>query len=82
MLFLDSAFKNTVGGKSCLNDYLETLSVNDGKTGESKKKVKIPRKIGNTAVAILTYVADNNLPFLLSKEAMKKAGTKILQEIN
>ena len=40
-------------------------------------KVAIPAKIGNTQVKILTDVVKTTVPLLLSKDAMKKAGTKI-----
>ena len=49
----------------------------DGKTVSSLKSVSIPAQIGKREVSIKTDVIDNELPLLLSKEAMKKAETKI-----
>ena len=49
----------------------------DGKTVSSLKSVSIPAQIGKREVSIKTDVIDNELPLLLSKEAMKKAQTKI-----
>ena len=89
---LDSGCTKTVCGASWLDSYTETLSecdrkkiiwsksevkFGDGKTVSSLKSVSIPAQIGKREVSIKTDVIDNELPLLLSKEAMKKAETKI-----
>ena len=43
----------------------------------SQFRAEIPAYIGNKRVLISTDVVDTTVPLLLSKEAMKKAGTKI-----
>ena len=53
------------------------MKFGDGKTVSSLKSVSIPAQIGKREVSIKTDVIDNELPLLLSKEAMKKAETKI-----
>ena len=40
-------------------------------------KVTIPAKIKNTNGSIVTDLVNNDIPLLLSKEAMKKANTQI-----
>lgn len=40
-------------------------------------RVKIPAKIGNKEISIVTDVIDSTIPLLLSKDAMKKADTSI-----
>ena len=86
---LDSGCSKTVCGVSWLNNYFDTLSVNDRikivdiksdtkfKFGDCKTAEKIPVRISNMEGDILRDVIDNKLPLLLSKEAMKKADTKI-----
>ena len=49
----------------------------DGITIESTKIVKIPAQIGTRSVNITTDVIAHELPLLLSKDAMKKAKTRI-----
>ena len=49
----------------------------DGETADSLKSVIIPAQIGNSVIMIQTDVTSNELPLLLSKDAMKKANTKI-----
>ncbi|MEL7342919.1 MAG: hypothetical protein AAGM67_20720, partial [Bacteroidota bacterium] len=44
---------------------------------ESMYKVMLPAQIGNTNLAIKTDVVEADIPLLLSKNAMKKAGTQI-----
>lgn len=47
----------------------------DGKVVYSVKSVKIPAKIGNTKCNIETEVVPANIPLLLSKTSLKRAGT-------
>ena len=49
----------------------------DGKCYEATRKVAIPAMIGHTEVQIETQVINCDLPLLLSKNSMQKAGTKI-----
>ena len=49
----------------------------DGETVGSLKSVIIPAQIGNSEIMIQTDVISSELPLLLSKDAMKKANTKI-----
>lgn len=46
----------------------------DGVTVISHKQVSIPASIGTKRVEIVTEVVDNDIPLLLSKASMKKAG--------
>ena len=48
----------------------------DGETVGSLKSVIIPVQIGNSEIMIQTDVISNELPLLLSTDAMKKANTK------
>ena len=52
----------------------------DGKVVYSVKKVKIPAKIGNTKCNIETEVVPVNIPLLLSKTSLKRAGTVLDME--
>ena len=67
-------------------DQLREVKYNDSsnsfKFGSDQKfsslyKATIPAKIGNKNVKITTDVVNTTVPLLLSKEAMKKAGTEI-----
>ena len=49
----------------------------DGATVGFLKSVTIPPKIGNSEIMLQTDVICNELPLLLSKDAMEKASTKI-----
>lgn len=49
----------------------------DGRKVKSMQKVLIPAKIGTSNVLIETDVVNEDIPLLLSKETMKKAGTEI-----
>ena len=53
------------------------LKFGDGNTVQAIKEVKIPAQIGNKEVDIHTDIINNELPLLLSKDAMKKAETTI-----
>ncbi|CAL9707805.1 unnamed protein product [Knipowitschia caucasica] len=52
----------------------------DGKVVYSVKNVKIPAKIGNTKCNIETEVVPVNIPLLLSKTSLKRAGTVLDME--
>lgn len=52
----------------------------DGKVVYSTKKFKIPAKIGQTNCHIETGVVSANIPLLLSKASMKRAGTVLDME--
>lgn len=52
----------------------------DGKVVYSVKRVKIPAKIGNTKCNIETEVVPVNIPLLLSKMSLKRAGTVLDME--
>ena len=49
----------------------------DSKCYETTRKVTIPAMIGDTEVEIETQVVNCDLPLLLSKNSMQKAGTTI-----
>ena len=49
----------------------------DGKLIYSKKRITFPTIIAGKDVFLRTDVVSNDLPLLLSKEAMKKANTQI-----
>ena len=49
----------------------------DNKMIKSIRKVTFPAVIANTKVSLSTDVVDYNIPLLLSKESMKKAGVQI-----
>lgn len=52
----------------------------DGKVVYSVKKVKIPAKIGTIKCNIETEVVPVNIPLLLSKTSLKRAGTVLDME--
>ncbi|XDV39471.1 hypothetical protein PO909_008715, partial [Leuciscus waleckii] len=54
----------------------------DGKVVYSGKRVKIPAKIGNMKCNIETEVVPINIPLLLSKTSLKRAGTVLDMEID
>ena len=49
----------------------------DGSKVQSLKKIKFPAYVGQRKVFIVTDVIPNEIPLLLSKESMKKAGGKL-----
>ena len=49
----------------------------DSRKVQSKLRVTIPAKINSTDVSIVTDLVNDDIPLLLSKEAMKKANTQI-----
>ena len=53
------------------------MKFGDGNTVQAIKEVKIPAQIGNKEVDIHTDIINNELPLLLSKDAMKKADITI-----
>ena len=53
------------------------FKVGDGKLIKSNKKVTIPTVIADQKVMLTTDVISNDLPLLLSKEAMKRGNTQI-----
>ena len=58
-------------------DSFKTFKFGSGMVYQSQFRAEIPAYIGNKRVLISTDVVDTTVPLLLSKEAMKKAGTKI-----
>lgn len=44
---------------------------------ESKKKIRIPCKLGKTLFSIETYVINGNIPWLVGKETLEKMGAVI-----
>ena len=90
---LDSGCVNTVCGKSWLNkfmgdsDYCEgelpmeesnkMFRFGNGKSFKSKGKVDIPANLGSHKVKINADVVDLDIPLLMSRNTMKKAGTKL-----
>ena len=59
------------------SDSNRTFKFGSDRSFESIYKVKIPATIGSNELFIETDVVDTHVPLLLSKEAMKKADTKI-----
>lgn len=77
----------TVSGKKNVKSMRKTeiqshrpFKFGDGKVVYSVKKVKIPAKIGNTRCNIETEVVPVNIPLLLSKTSLKRAGTVLDME--
>ena len=74
-------YKNSLDEKDQANIVYEpsrrTFKFGDSKVIKSTHKAYIPGYIGNRKVHIETEVVDKELPLLLSKEAMKKAGMMI-----
>ena len=58
-------------------NYSSSFSFKDGNSETANKSVTIPARIGNEDIMIKTDVIENDLPLLLSKEAMKKSDVKI-----
>jgi len=46
----------------------------EGEVFESKGKLRLPARIGSKSVIIETEIIDANIPMLLSKESLKRAG--------
>ena len=59
------------------SDSSSSFKFGSGKRYHSLYKVKIPAKIGSKKLFISTDVVEAEIPLLLSKDAMKKAGTEI-----
>ena len=53
------------------------FKLGDGKIVTSEKCISIPCKIAGERLNVVTDVVKSEIPLLLSKESMKKAGTKI-----
>ena len=53
----------------------QVFKFGDGKALESKGILRLPARIGSKPVTIETEVIDANIPMLLSKETMKRAGS-------
>ena len=65
--------------KSLIGDYHTdaTFTFGDGKTVNSSKRVSLPCWIGGMKANITTDIVQCNVPLLLSKKSMKKAGMVI-----
>lgn len=70
-----------------MSDLMKTETVScrpfkfgDGKVIYSSKSLKIPAKLGETKCYIETEVVPANVPLLLSKTSMKRAGTVLDME--
>ena len=86
---LDSACNVTVCGENWLDNYLQSLSRCDrrkfqqkdkfggGRMLKSGGKYWLPVVIAGKEVTVRTEVVKSDIPLLLSREAMKKAGVKI-----
>lgn len=89
---LDSACCTTVCGQTWFNNYIESLKGEDRKKCFNSKKVfkfgggtclksygefSIPAVLADKSVTIQTDVVESDIPLLLSKDAMKKAGVKM-----
>ena len=88
---LDSGAGKTVCGESWLKVYEDALQsqseeltaesirfrFGDGEPIESVKRVLIPAEIGGSSVLLDAYVVPSNIPLLLSRESMKRAGMSI-----
>lgn len=85
---IDTACTRTVCGEKWLKDYQNTIAdemkqfyshkpfkFGDGKVIYSMKRVTIPAVIGSTQCDIDTEVVCADIPLLLSKASLKKAGT-------
>ena len=59
------------------SDSKSTFKFGSGDKYPSLFKVKIPATVGSKEISICTDVVETDVPLLLSKEAMKKAGTEI-----
>ncbi len=76
MLYRDSSYDRRVAcPPSC-----RSFRFGDGKVVYSTKKLKIPAKIGQTSCHIETDVVPANIPLLLNKASMKRAGTVLDME--
>ena len=88
---IDTACTRTVCGEKWLNNYLKycddsavssvyskkPFRFGDGKIQYSFQKVKLPAKIGKTRCNIESEVVKADIPLLLSKASLKKAGTQL-----
>ena len=88
---LDSGTSGTIWGTKWYECFLETLTDTQRKTivkegvrtlkfGNGNKlksfyKVSLPCVIADIKVSIITDVVDSDIPLLLSKDSMKRAGT-------
>ena len=54
---------------------VRTFKFGDGNKLNSLYKVILPRGVTDIEVSIITDVVDSDIPLLLSKDAMKRAGT-------
>ena len=86
---IDTACTRTVCGEKWFNDFSDTIDerkitispseklfrFGDGKTVKSFSKAKIPVCIGKKKCHIETEILKSNIPLLLSKSSLKKAGT-------
>ena len=70
---LDDKDKNKIVYKESSNRF----KFGDGNKVCSQQLVKIPALIGQTEVFIETDVVDTDIPLLLSKKSMKRAGTEL-----
>ena len=59
------------------HDSINSFKFGSGKVFPSLYRVKLPAVIGDEQIFIETDVVDSDIPMLLSKEAMKKANTRI-----
>lgn len=92
---IDSGCTKTVVGRNWINQYTETLNVDekklimastkcstpfkfgDGKQVISTEKTRIPGRIGQQKILIEANVVSCDIPLLLSKPSLKKAGAVI-----
>ena len=85
---LDTAWTKTVCGQKWLDDYQNKIGKDiqstpsqkefrfgDGKVIKSSQIVTIPACIGSTECKIMTEVVKADIPRLLSKSSLQKAGT-------
>jgi len=59
--------------EQCLSN--QTFKFGQGDALASKGKIKLPAKVGSKSILIETDIVDADIPLLLSKEALKNAGT-------
>ena len=78
--WFESYFDGLTEEQQQLVEYVESNSVfkfGSGQKFTSLYRAKIPAEIGSESIFISTDVVDTTIPLLLSKEAMKLAGTEI-----
>ena len=61
--------------KIIVKEGVRTFKFEDGNKLNSLYKVTLPCVITDIKVSIITVVVDSDIPLLLSKDSMKKAGT-------